>query len=151
MVANSIEREIVIEAPLNVVWAVITEPEHVARWFSEAAEIDLRPGGDVRLTWHENAGPFRARVERVEAPHTFAFRWVQRVGEDPSEGNSTLVVFTLHAEGEHTRLRVTESGFAQLAWPEDEKTEHHGENVRGWGRELEELRVYATEVASVLR
>lgn len=57
-------------------------------------------------------------------------------------------MFSLEAEGEHTRLRVTESGFAQLAGPEDEKAEHQGENVRGWARELEELRAYASEVAS---
>ena len=147
MVQDSIEREILIEAPIEVVWAVVTEPEHVARWFSDAAEIDLRHGGDARLTWHENGGAYRARVERVEPPHTFAFRWVQRVGEEPKEGNSTLVEFSLQAEGEHTRLRVVESGFARLTGPEEEKAEHQSENVGGWARELEELRVYASEVA----
>jgi uncharacterized protein YndB with AHSA1/START domain len=151
VVQDSIEREILIEAPVEVVWAVVTEPEHVARWFSHAAEIDLRQGGDMRLTWDEDGGPFRGRVERVEPPHTFAFRWVQRVGEEPRAGNSTLVVFSLEAEGQHTRLRVTESGFAELAWPEDEKAKHQGENVLGWARELEELRAYASEVASASR
>jgi uncharacterized protein YndB with AHSA1/START domain len=148
VVQDSIEREILIEAPLEVVWAVVTEPEHVSRWFSDAAEIDLRPGGAASLTWHENGGAFRARLERVEPPHTLAFRWVQRVGEEPAEGNSTLVVFSLRAEGEHTRLRVVESGFARLARSEAEKVEHHVDNVRGWALELDELRVYASEVAS---
>lgn len=148
MVADSIEREILIEAPIEVVWAVVTQPEHVARWFSDAAEFDLRPGADARFTWHDEGGPYGGRVERVEPPHTFAYRWVQRVGEDLTEGNSTLVVFSLEAEGEHTRLRVTESGFAQLARTEEEKAKHQGENVRGWARELNELRAYASEVAT---
>jgi uncharacterized protein YndB with AHSA1/START domain len=147
VVTDSIEREILVEAPVEVVWAVITEPAHVARWFSHAAEIDLRPGGDMRLIWHDG-GAFPGRVERVEPPHTFAFRWVQRGGESPREGNSTLVVFNLTAEGAYTRLRVTESGFAQLAWSESERAEHQGDNVEGWARELEELRAYATGVAS---
>jgi uncharacterized protein YndB with AHSA1/START domain len=148
VVTDSIEREILIEAPLEVVWAVVTEPEHVARWFSDTAEIDLRPGGDALVTWHKEGGGYRARVERVEPPHVFAYRWVRRVGEEPSEGNSTLVVFSLRAEGPHTRLRVVESGFGQLAWPEDEKATYQAENVGGWARELEELRAYASEVAS---
>ena len=147
MVVDSIEREIVIEAPVDVVWSVVTEPEHVARWFSDEAEIDLRPGGDARVTWHHEGGAYRVRIERVEPQHTFAYRWVRRPGVEPAEGNSTLVVFSLRAEGEHTRLRVTESGFAQLTWTEDEKAEYQAENVRGWALELAELRDYALEVA----
>ena len=151
MVVDSIEREIVIEAPVDVVWSVVTEPEHVARWFSDEAEIDLRPGGDARVTWHQEGGAYRVRIERVEPPHTFAYRWVRRPGIEPVEGNSTLVVFSLRAEGEHTRLRVTESGFAQLAWTEDERAEYQAENVRGWASELAELREYALEVAVAAR
>ena len=65
MVPERIEREIVIEAPIDVVWAVLTEPEHVAGWFSDLAEIDLRPGGEATFDWREH-GPARAWVERVE-------------------------------------------------------------------------------------
>ena len=146
MVVDSIEREIVIEAPVDVVWSVVTEPEHVARWFSDEAQIDLRPGGDGLVTWHREGGGYHLRIERVERPHTFAYRWVRRPGVEPAEGNSTLVVFSLRAEGEHTRLRVSESGFAALAWPEDEKAEYQSENVRGWALELDELRAYTREV-----
>jgi uncharacterized protein YndB with AHSA1/START domain len=152
VVVDSIEREIVIEAPIDVVWSVITEPDHVARWFSDEAEIDLRPGGDALVTWHHEAGPFRVRIERVEPPHVFAYRWVRRPDVTPAHGNSTLVEFTLRAEGERaTRLRVTESGFASLDWSEDEKAEYQAENVRGWGLELDELHTYALEVPGVAR
>jgi uncharacterized protein YndB with AHSA1/START domain len=152
MVEDSIEREIVIEAPIEVVWKIITEPEHVARWFSDEAEIDLRPGGEALVTWHHEAGPFRIKIERVERPHTFAYRWVRRTSVPPAEGNSTLVEFSLWAEGEHkTRLRVIESGFAGLAWTEDEKATYQAENVRGWALELDELHAYALEVSGVAR
>ena len=39
MVPERIEREIVIDAPLEVVWSIVTEPAHVGSWFSDSAEI----------------------------------------------------------------------------------------------------------------
>jgi len=125
-----------------VVWAIVTEPSHVGRWFSDEAEIDLRPGGDMLLTWHGH-GSYLARVEAVEQPHRFAFRWLRREGGRPGEGTSTLVEFTLTPEGAGTRLRVVESGFQQLVWAEADKARYADENAQGWIRELDELRDYA--------
>ena len=46
MVPEQIERETVIAAPVERVWALLTEAEHLGRWFGDSgAEIDLRPGG----------------------------------------------------------------------------------------------------------
>jgi len=145
VVPERIEREILIEAPIDVVWAVLTEPEHVAGWFSDSVEIDLRPGGEATFDWPEHGGPARAWVERVEPPRTFAFRWVRAVGEEQRKDSSTLVEFTLAAEGEHTRLRVVETGFPELDWSEDKKAWYAAENVRGWQLELEELLEYVSQ------
>ena len=41
MSADRIEREIEIEAPVDVVWAVVTEPHHIASWFTDSATLDL--------------------------------------------------------------------------------------------------------------
>ena len=49
MVPQRIEREILIEAPVDVVWDVVTQPEHISRWFSDSVELDLRPGGRALL------------------------------------------------------------------------------------------------------
>ena len=67
------EREILVAAPVEVVWAVVTEAEHISGWFSDAVELDLRPGGAARLRW-DGSGTFHGRVERVERPHFFSFR-----------------------------------------------------------------------------
>jgi uncharacterized protein YndB with AHSA1/START domain len=133
LVAHRIEREIVIKAPVDVVWAVVTEPEHISGWFSDSVEIDLTPGGTLALHW-EGHGTRHGRVERVEPPHFFSFRWVLRPDEDITEGNSTLVEFTISAEGEATRLTVVETGFR-----EREDFEDHS---RGWDLELAELEDY---------
>ena len=142
VVPDSVSREIVIDAPPERVWSIVTEARHLAGWFSDEAEIDLRPGGAMLLTWHGH-GSYRARVETVDPPHTFAFRWVRREHTNPGPGSSTLVVFTLSPEDGATRLRVVESGFAELAWPQDERARYADENAAGWAVELEQLQTYA--------
>jgi uncharacterized protein YndB with AHSA1/START domain len=144
MVPDHIARDVLIEAPLETVWAIVTEPQHVGSWFSDSAEIDLRPGGEATLTWTEH-GSVRARIEKVEPPHTFSFRWARPLGTEPDEGNSTLVAFSLSAEGDSTRLRVVETGFRELRWAEDEKAKYAQENEQGWDHELRELREYASK------
>ena len=147
VVPNAITREIDIDAPPNVVWAIVTEARHLAGWFSDEAEIDLRPGGAMVLTWRGH-GTYRARVETVDPPVTFAFRWVLRDGEEPLLGGSTMVVMTLTATDAGTRLRVVESGFSDLSWPEHERARYAAQNADGWVRELDELRAYAALVTS---
>jgi uncharacterized protein YndB with AHSA1/START domain len=147
MVFDRIEQEILIEAPPKVVWELVTDPEHVGAWFGDAAEIDLRPGGDAALTW-EGHGTYLARVERVEPPRFFSFRWARPADTPPAEGNSTLVEFSLSAEGEGTRLRVVESGFDTLADSEDEKARRFADNTQGWQVELGHLRDYAAKASS---
>jgi uncharacterized protein YndB with AHSA1/START domain len=141
LVAHRIEREILIGAPVEVVWAVVTEPEHVSGWFSDSAELDLRPGGVVALHWH-GRGTAHGRVERVEPPRFFSFRWVVEITPEFDEANSTLVEFSLREEGGGTRLTVVESGFRDLAGTDDEKQGHFDSHTRGWRKELGELEEY---------
>jgi uncharacterized protein YndB with AHSA1/START domain len=150
MVPDRIERDTVIDAPVKRVWELITKPEHVGRWFGDAgAEIDLRPGGEMVIRWAAH-GTTHGRVVAVE-PHTrFSYRWApfkDPGGEAPVEGNSTLVEFTLAADGDATRLRVVESGFSSLAASEDQRAENHAGNTGGWRSELDELAEYAARVA----
>jgi uncharacterized protein YndB with AHSA1/START domain len=140
VVPDTIRREILIDAPPRVVWSIVTEPQHLAGWFSDEAEIDLRPGGRMLLTWREH-GAYEGRVETVEPPRLLAFRWQTRERQF-SETNSTLVVMTLEAEETGTRLRIVERGFAKLPWPEEARARYADENSRGWLTELDELREY---------
>jgi uncharacterized protein YndB with AHSA1/START domain len=137
---DTIEREILIDAPPRVVWSIVTEAKHLAGWFSDEAEIDLRSGGRMLLTWRGH-GTYAGRVETVDPPRLFAFRWQTREGEF-SEANSTLVVMTLEAEETRTRLRVVESGFATLPLPDNARARYADENSKGWLTELDELRDY---------
>jgi uncharacterized protein YndB with AHSA1/START domain len=147
MVPDQIERQTVINAPVERVWQLITAAEHLGQWFGDAgAEIDLRPGGAIVLRW-AGYGSNRGRVVAVEPHSRFSYRWApfkDPGGEEPVDGNSTLVEFTLQPEGDATRLRVVESGFASLATSEEQRAKNFDGNTDGWERETGELREYAT-------
>ena len=148
MVPDRVEREILIDAPPDIVWSVITEAEHIGRWFSDSAAVDLRPGGELLLTWDEH-GAVYWRVERIDPPHFVSFRWLRPApsdsgGDELREDNSTLVEFSLDPDGEVTRLRVVESGFAELAGSEEENAKDAEEHRHGWELELDELRGYVS-------
>lgn len=150
MVADRIEREIDIEAPVERVWALLTQAEHLGTWFGDAgATIDLLPGGAVALFWRE-MGTTRAIVEQVEPMRLFSFRWSRPGDAAPVAGNSTLVEFTLSESDSGTRLQMVESGFSALDGDDASRGAAREDNVGGWTAKLEELRKYAvgTNVAA---
>jgi uncharacterized protein YndB with AHSA1/START domain len=130
-----------IDAPPGVVWEVITEAEHISGWFSDSVEIDLRPGGRIVLVWLGNHTEHGV-VEQVDPPHRFSFRWIRGSEHEATDANSTLVEFDLTPEDGGTNLRVVETGFATLAWPEERRREELESHSRGWEQELGELGDY---------
>jgi uncharacterized protein YndB with AHSA1/START domain len=147
-VPDQIEREVLIDAPIERVWALVTEAEHFGAWFADSgAEIDLQPGGAMSLSWDEH-GTVRARVERVERPRLFSYRWANAIDTEPVEGRSTLVEFSLAPEGAGTRVRVVESGFASLDTSDEERLRQVDDNTKGWGIELGHLVEHAGRVAA---
>jgi uncharacterized protein YndB with AHSA1/START domain len=146
---QTIERETVIAAPVEHVWEVLTEADHLGTWFGDAgAEIDLRPGGTMVLRWVEH-GTVHGRVERVEPERVFSYRWAARENTGDIElgdGNSTLVEFSLSPQGDDTRLRVVESGFSSLDLPPDEQAEKVRGNQKGWDAKVVDLSDHARRV-----
>ena len=133
-----IEREVLIEAPVEVVWRTITEPEQITQWFADRVELVVEPGAHGFMVFGDQGGP--VVVETVDPPARFSFRWNHPRGEEPVTGNSMLVEFTLTPEGsERTRLRVSESGHELLAWPGAEKQRYAGEHQAGWAEYLDRL------------
>ena len=136
---DTIEREVLIAAPIERVWDVITRPEHMGRWFGDAGAE--QQGDVIRVRWEDAEAELR--IVRSEPPHAFAWRWdssIKGIGE-------TLVEFTLAPEGDATRVHVIESGFASLAATDSVREEAREGNVRGWKNELGHLQHYAETVA----
>jgi uncharacterized protein YndB with AHSA1/START domain len=146
MSTDRIEREIRISAPIERVWAVLTEPAHVGTWFGAGmpAEIDLRPGG-VMVLDHSEHGTYPTVIVKVDPPRAFSYRWASAYpGVVATEENSTLVEFTLDPTPGGTLLRVVESGFDTLVIPAGREGsagfESHSE---GWTGVVAKLGEYA--------
>ncbi len=150
MAADSVGREILIEASPEVVWGVITEPEQISRWFSDAAEVEGRAGVDGTLTWRPGGRGgdkefdtiVPIRVVEAEPFRRFSFRWSHPQGTEPNESNSALVEFSLIEEAGRTRLRVLESGICSATHDEEEKARYLEEHEHGWDKHLGELLDY---------
>jgi uncharacterized protein YndB with AHSA1/START domain len=138
MAGLAIEREVLIEAPIEVVWRTVTEPDQVSQWFADRVDLVIEPGARGYMEFGEQGGP--VVVEAVEPPTRFAFRWNHARGEEPTASNSMLVEFTLTPQGdERTRLRVTEGGHELHDWPDEEKQRYADEHQAGWGVFLDRL------------
>lgn len=135
---DRIERTVHLTRGPREVWQALTTAEGLSAWFGERASIDLRPGGAATLTF---AGGMTVdlRIERVEEPAVFAYTW--RLPDLPEDDpRRTYVEFTLEPAGGGTRLRVIETGFAQL--PVATRRETYDSHSDGWSRELAELVEY---------
>jgi uncharacterized protein YndB with AHSA1/START domain len=145
MSEDRIEREILIAAPLERVWSLVAEPGF---WVADKASL---PGtvaieGESMVAKNVECGDFPVRVEKVEPPTYLAYRWASAFpGEELREDNSTLVEFTLTPEGDTTRLRVVESGFAALTGSEELRGQAVKDNTGGWPQELDELKTRAEQ------
>jgi uncharacterized protein YndB with AHSA1/START domain len=134
-VPDELGRAIEVSAPRERVWAALTRPEELVRWFpTQGAEIDLRPGGHASFVWEESAD--EAVIEVVEPPSRLVFRWRPAGTDRPY----TTVSITLEDVPGGTRLTLVESGFASL--PGQIRPRAYEGNDDGWAGELEELKAY---------
>lgn len=116
METDRVERKIEIQAPVERVWDVITQGEHIGVWFGDGtpAKVDLTPGG-VMILDHGHHGRHLTSIVEVDAPRRFSFLWAAGLpGTLATTENSTLVEFTLEAVASGTLLTVVESGFDAL-------------------------------------
>jgi uncharacterized protein YndB with AHSA1/START domain len=132
--ASAIEEDILIEAPVDVVWRAVTEPAQLARWFADDVELEPTPDCEGTLTFHygERSLTYQVAVRAVEPERLFSYRWQHPRGATAAEGNSTLVEFTLSPEGGGTLLRVVETGVEEMDWPADQQYRYANEHSDGW-------------------
>jgi uncharacterized protein YndB with AHSA1/START domain len=95
--SEKIEREVVVEAPVEEVWEAVTSDG----WLAEEVLLDLRPGGDAcfRSGEERKAG----WIEEVLAPARLVFWW--GTGDEPA----TRVELLLRPDDGRTALRVVET------------------------------------------
>ncbi|GAA1680145.1 SRPBCC domain-containing protein [Glycomyces endophyticus] len=146
----SIEREIRIAAAPEVVFEVVSSPEHLKDWWTDEAEYTPIPGSSGRIGFHQDGGGVeweQFTVVDAQPPRMFSFRWTHAEGEEAAQGNSFLVVFELEPDGDGTVLRMTETGFRERGWTEAVAAQAHADHVSGWDFFLPRLPAAAEKAA----
>lgn len=135
----SVRRTIRIAAPIAKVWAAVTEPEQISRWFGRA-QFDGRHAGALgTLTWPDR-DPIPVRIEAVDEPRSVSYRWGNDdasgvVPETLDDAHSTVFTFTLEEVDGGTELMVVETGFERTSDPVANLDDHRD----GWNGELDKL------------
>ena len=148
---GTIEREIHIDATPEVVFEVVSSPDHLKQWWPDDARFEPTPGSVGEIVFGDpQAGGAVETVTVVEAspPSTFSFRWVSPAGEPASEGNSLLVTFDLTPSDGGTLLRMTETGFREMGWEAAVLEQVYREHVTGWDYFIPRLAPYVATLVT---
>jgi uncharacterized protein YndB with AHSA1/START domain len=149
---GSIEREIYVEAAPEVVYEVISTPEHLKQWWPGDAELTPEPGATGVVVFGDRATPeakvVPLTVVEADPPRRFSFRWAYEEGEVPSAGNSLLVTFDLVPSRKGTLLRFSEGGFRENGWEAAVLEERYREHASGWDHFLPRLVTYVDRLVS---
>jgi uncharacterized protein YndB with AHSA1/START domain len=133
--ADRIEREILIDAPIERVWGLVSEP---GWWIGDGdpAHRTVSRAGGVVIVDFPPYGRFPVLPVSADAPHYVSYRGSADAGQTPAEGTSTLVEFFLTEQDGGTLLRVVESGFAALYPSAERRAAAVEDNIGGWEMQL---------------
>jgi len=116
----AVHTEVLIEAPPEKVWAILTDFEKLHEWSNTLVDLegDFRAGGQIVVTWKVNAGPLSSNtrinheVKFFEAGHQFGWsdplmmglsdRHIYQV--NPNDDGKTLFVQSDEVKGPHGHL-----------------------------------------------
>lgn len=143
---DQIKKTVEIKAPVERVWQALTDHRAFGEWFQAKLENRFEPGktteGQITYPGFEHVR-FEVRVERMEAPETFAYSW-HPYAVDPDRDYAkepmTLVEFHLEETAAGTQLTVTESGFDKL--PANRRDEALRMNTGGWEEQVKNIKEY---------
>jgi uncharacterized protein YndB with AHSA1/START domain len=128
LMGRTLEKELFINASPQRVFQALTEKAELERWFVQKAEIDLRPGGAIRLEWAPDSVEI-GTILALDPPHRLSFSW------EALEPSPTTITFELTAENGGTRLRLIHTGIGE---GEDWDTYYTSVNG-GWTAHLGDL------------
>jgi uncharacterized protein YndB with AHSA1/START domain len=126
----SVARRRLIESPVESVWAVVSDPYHLPRWWPRAIRVENVRGasGQRRSQWTtvlgtESGRPVRADFRCLSAATNERFVWEQEVAETPFERilRSSVLEIKLRPRESGTevelRSRQTLRGLSRLGSP----------------------------------
>ena len=147
---GTIERELYIDAKPEIVFEVVSSPDHVKQWWPDDAHYEPVAGstGTIRFGDPDAGGVIETfTVVDARPPRTFSFRWTHPADEVAAPGNSLLVTFELSPSGSGTMLRMTETGFREMGWEAAVLEHQYQDHVSGWDYFLPRLAPYVATLS----
>src|SRR3954451_5872373 len=86
---GTIEREIYVDAAPEIVFEVVSSPDHLRGWWPDQAEYSPTPGSVGRITFGDpdaGGGGVPRPLADVPPPHRSTFRWAHAADEVAAEG-----------------------------------------------------------------
>ena len=99
---TAVEREITVPVEPERAWELVTDPEHLERWFADHVELDPIPGAPVRVV-DDDGAERHGVVEEVDAPRRIQFVWYA-----PPDGPPSTVEIEVAPDAGGSRISVTE-------------------------------------------
>ncbi len=119
------ENSIIINVPVEKVWAALTEPEMIKKYlFGTEATVDWKVGGTIifRGEWEGKAYEDKGLITAFEPGKTFTYEYFSNFSglADLPENYSTLT-FEVTPVPEGTKLVLNQRGFKDAASQEHSK------------------------------
>ena len=138
---DTIERDILIAAPIERVWEIVTTPEHIGQWFGDAGAE--RDGDVITMRWEEHG----TAELGSSAP--------RRRTSSPTAGTRTSPGSATRSSSSRSPPRTPAPACASsraasphCATTDDERERLRQGNVGGWKHELGDLERYAQTVVA---
>lgn len=143
--SRSIEREIRIEATPEVVYQVVSSPEHLREWWPDEVDLEAVPGATGTVGFRQADGTKYESVTVIEAdpPRRFSIRWTHQ-GSTATAENSVLATFDLVPQDGGTLLRFAETGFDEANRSDAQYQDH----TNGWDYFLPRLASYVERLVA---
>ncbi len=103
-----IEQTFYYAVPPERVYAALTEPGELTKWFADKAEFTPKKGGTFRLTW-ATGYTMRGKVKNLDPAKKLSLAWVDRF--EGGKVFETEARFVFAKKGKGTQLSLTHRGF----------------------------------------
>ncbi|MEU7610634.1 SRPBCC domain-containing protein [Micromonospora sp. NPDC049204] len=150
MEQGTIERDIHVDASPEVVFEVVSQPEHMREWWPDDARFESVAGAPGELIWRNadtgETTTVALAVVEVDPPKRFSFRWC--FTEPDRRGSALLVTFDLTPSGTGTQIRMTETGFREMGWEIAVLEAQYQDHENGWDHYLPRLGAYVARLVA---
>lgn len=140
LTSDTIRIEITLPVPVERAWQLLTEAEHLSKWWGDHVELTFASNGTFMERWSDGE---REVVTSGEVTQFEPLSLIEMSWADDDWPGPTTVSFRLSADGEQTRLVLEHAGWEIHA--EEGREALIDAHASGWTHHVSNLHRYASE------